>query len=185
MNQADASALLEQCFDGWYSALLRYAHSLTGDLSLAEDMVQDVYLRLYRELRQGFLIENPKAWMFGVLRNDLSKVWRNDRRMRAVSDDDIDRLSDAVPPMELDSSLDADSDDIQRLFSVLTRREQEVMVLRLASLKYREIASRLGISASAVNALLARAIRKLRRAAKTRGWSEHANVATGIRPTLQ
>ena len=185
MNQADASALLAQCFDSWYSALLRYAHGVTGDLSLAEDMVQDVYLRLYRELRQDLLIENPKAWMFGVLRNDLSKAWKNGRRMRAVSDDDIERLSDAVPPMELDSRRDADTDDIQQLFSVLTTREQEVMVLRLASLKYREIASRLDISASAVNALLARAIRKLRHAAKTRGWSEQADVAKSIRPTLQ
>ena len=47
---------------------------------------------------------------------------------------------------------------------VLTVREEEVVLLRLQSLKYREIASQLGISDKSVCTLLARALKKLQAA---------------------
>lgn len=55
--------------------------------------------------------------------------------------------------------------DIRRLLSVLTPREEEVLLLRLEALKYREIADQLGISVNSVNTLLARALRKLQQVA--------------------
>ena len=51
--------------------------------------------------------------------------------------------------------------DIRDLLSVLSPREEEVLLLRLDALKYREIADQLGISMNSVNALLARALRNL------------------------
>jgi DNA-directed RNA polymerase specialized sigma24 family protein len=54
--------------------------------------------------------------------------------------------------------------DIRNLLSVLSPREEEVLMLRLEALKYREVAEQLGISLNSVNTLLARALRKLQRA---------------------
>jgi DNA-directed RNA polymerase specialized sigma24 family protein len=54
--------------------------------------------------------------------------------------------------------------DIRCLPSVLTPREEQVLLLRLEALKYREIADQLGSSMNSVNTLLARALRKLQRA---------------------
>jgi len=54
--------------------------------------------------------------------------------------------------------------DIRSLLSVLSPREEEVLLLRLEALKYREIAEQLGISMNSVNTLLARALRKLEEA---------------------
>jgi RNA polymerase sigma factor (sigma-70 family) len=54
--------------------------------------------------------------------------------------------------------------DIRGLLSVLSPREEEVLLLRIESLKYREIAEQLGISINSVNTLLARALRKLQQA---------------------
>ena len=51
--------------------------------------------------------------------------------------------------------------EIRSLLSVLSPREEEVLLLRLEALKYREIADQLGISINSVNTLLARALRKL------------------------
>ena len=56
--------------------------------------------------------------------------------------------------------------DIRSLLSVLSPREEEVLLLRLEALKYREIAEQLGISMNSVNTLLARALRKLQGANK-------------------
>ena len=51
------------------------------------------------------------------------------------------------------------------MFGVLSQREEEVLLLRMESLKYREIGTRLGISANSVTTLLSRAVKKLRIAA--------------------
>jgi RNA polymerase sigma factor (sigma-70 family) len=54
--------------------------------------------------------------------------------------------------------------DIRNLLSVLSPREEEVLLLRLEAMKYREIAEQLGIGVNSVNTLLARALRKLQQA---------------------
>jgi RNA polymerase sigma factor (sigma-70 family) len=48
---------------------------------------------------------------------------------------------------------------------VLSRREEEVLLLRLEAMKYREIADQLGISMNSVNTILARALQKLKKVA--------------------
>lgn len=54
-------------------------------------------------------------------------------------------------------------DELLRHFGVLTRREEEVLLLRLQSMTYREIASQLGLSVPSVGTLLARAVSKLKK----------------------
>jgi RNA polymerase sigma factor (sigma-70 family) len=62
------------------------------------------------------------------------------------------------------AKISEESTDIRNLLSVLSPREEEVLLLRLEALKYREIADQLGISMNSVNTLLARALRKLQEA---------------------
>jgi RNA polymerase sigma factor (sigma-70 family) len=71
--------------------------------------------------------------------------------------DELEIAGDAVN--ELSSIV-----DIRNFLSVLSPREEEVLLLRLEALKYREIAEQLGISMNSVNSLLARALRKLQQA---------------------
>jgi RNA polymerase sigma factor (sigma-70 family) len=70
--------------------------------------------------------------------------------------------------------------EIRGLLSVLSPREEEVLLLRLEALKYREIAEHLGISMNSVNTLLARALRKLQTA-----MSEKTNAERDIRNANQ
>jgi len=70
--------------------------------------------------------------------------------------------------------------DIRSLLSLLSPREEEVLLLRLEAFKYREIAEQLGISMNSVNTLLARALRKLQQATAqpTRQEREKAHADT-------
>jgi RNA polymerase sigma factor (sigma-70 family) len=65
--------------------------------------------------------------------------------------------------------------EIRSLLSVLSPREEEVLLLRLEALKYREIADQLGISINSVNTLLARALRKLQAAVSQMTNQEREN----------
>jgi len=165
MNQDQASALVSSLFESWYSTLVRYAFRVAGSTELAEDAVQETFMLLYRELCQGKRIENCKGWTVCVLRRELN---RRVRSHSLVSNEPLDVL-DAMPAVvSCHTRVEADLDDVSRLLYVLTKREEEVVLLRMGAMKYREIAEQLSISPKSVNTLLARALRKLRMASKIR-----------------
>ena len=181
VNQVEANRVLVACFDSWYSVLVRYASRQIRDLDAAEDLVQDVFVRYYQAIRKDEAIEQPKAWMFCVLRNDISKLQCHRGRQQPLSQSIADHIASEDPLLRDET----DSEELLRMMTVLTPRERDVLVLRLACLKYREIADRLGLSMSAVNTFLARAIRKLKKVAKTQEWQSHERAEKHVRETLQ
>jgi RNA polymerase sigma-70 factor (ECF subfamily) len=169
MNREDASKIVDGLFESWYSSLLRYAARSTGSLSLAEDLVQEALMKLYRELRRGKTVENPKAWTFSVLRRGIGKQIRDHIRQGGSPEslEVVDTRPVALATGDLlPGERIVEMDEISRLFSVLSQREEEVLLLRMEALKYREIASELGIRVNSVGTLLTRALRKLQRSVK-------------------
>ena len=169
-------------FDEWYSPLVRYATTVGGSLVLAEDMVQEVFLRLYREMRGGKEIKNPKAWMVCVLRHEIAKHARREKKehlllqwLKVSNPISFGPLGTSDGPHGGEPEIEPD--DVTRFFSVLTAREREVMLLRMTALKYREIAEELDISTNSVSTLLARALRKLQKVLKVE--MERADIFNG------
>ena len=107
-----------------YTVLVR----LTGDRLLSEDLLQEVFLRIYRQPPEA---EKPRAYVFRMARNLA-----------------IDALRQKQPcdPLE-EHSLQADHDptvklDLERAFARLTAGERQLVALHLsAGLTFREVAS--------------------------------------------
>lgn len=159
MNEREASQLFDELYESLHPQLLRYAAHKTGSVALAEDVVQEVFMRLYRELRLGHEIESPRAWAFCVVRREIGHHQSRDGAFGVRAPIDcLDEAALARPP----ASGVVEADDVSRLLSFLSPREAEVLLLRLGNLKYREIGTELGISAKSVATLLARALTKLR-----------------------
>ena len=112
-------------------------------------------MQLYQALRTRRRIEHPKAWTICVLRRAMNRQMK-DRSLH-------EQLDEADLPGEPAAEISRLA-EIRSLLSVLSPREEEVLLLRLEALKYREIADQLGISMNSVNTLLARALRKLQEA---------------------
>lgn len=155
MTRDEAAQVVDALFDSWYDSMVRFAFRLTGLVGEAEEVVQDAFLRLFHELCSGTKIENPKAWTFCVVRRRAARRVEHHIKREVPLDDAIDFLFAPVPLSG------ADDGDMERMLGVLTPRELEVVLLRLESMKYREIGEALGISPNSVNVLLARALRKI------------------------
>jgi RNA polymerase sigma factor (sigma-70 family) len=184
MTESEATGVITSLCETWYRSLLLYAARMVRSMAEAQDLTQDVFMDLYAELRSGRVVNNPKGWTVTVLRRKISSQTARTRRegWTFAPPEMLDRLS--APPAT-DPSW---TDDLQKLLSVLTAREQEVLLLRLGGMKYREIAHELGLSGSAVNTLLARALRKLQRAADPKlpgGSCAVQNLAEFDTDTLQ
>lgn len=183
MGEQEASRLIERLFEAWGPSLARYTYRVTGSRELADDLVQEAFMALYRELRLDKKVQNPRGWTLSVVRHHISNHERSLRRRgeQLQPSENMEAFQTGpLPPADPE-------DDLTALFSVLSDREEEVVLLRMESLKYRDIAEQLGISIKSVGSLLARALRKLQLAAKAKAMGRPISSRTGrhVAETLQ
>ena len=159
-----AKELVSGLYTEWYGPLVRYACRATGSLDAAEDVVQASFIELYRALLAGASIANPKGWTLCVVRREIVDRAREEKRHGGAFLDLSEAESRAACPVQPVYG-GWEEANITRFLSVLSAREEEVLLLRAQALKYRQIAAELKIGINSVKTLLARAIRKMQQAA--------------------
>lgn len=154
-------------FDEFRDRLIRYTISLGVGLQDGEDVIQDVFLSLFRHLRLGRPRSNLRGWVFRVAHHLALKQRSSRQRQQA-------RRMPGTFPMEgmVDSAANPEErlDEIERqkrlrlVFDALPERDRWCLSLRAEGLRYREIADVLGMSLGAVSNSLARSMARLARA---------------------
>jgi RNA polymerase sigma-70 factor, ECF subfamily len=142
--------------------LLSYAVSITRDKDLALDAVQEAYLRYFIERRYGRCVENPRAWLYRVLRNYLLDRRDSAAGKHEVSDAHVDQVADRDRGPE---EIIHQAQLAREITESLSAREMDCLRLRAEGFSYAETAEVLDIRPGTVAALLARAHTKLRKAA--------------------
>jgi len=141
----------------------RYLLTLGVHPPKAQEAVQEVFLRLYTSLKKGEKIESLRGWVFRVAHNYGLKV-----RARQAAEERFDPALEArltAPAGNAEQEL-LDREKMVRLNHAvegLSEQQKRCLFLRMEGLRYPEIASTLGISASAVGEFLRRALLRLRK----------------------
>jgi RNA polymerase sigma factor (sigma-70 family) len=127
----------------------------------AEDAAQIVFLNAHRCLEEGIQPQSERAWLFKIAEHVVMYRRRTiSRRARVEFPIDVDSLADLVvaPRRQIPSELDQLPEALARI----PEAQQRAIVLReWYGLSYREVATELGISASAAETLIFRARRRL------------------------
>jgi RNA polymerase sigma-70 factor (ECF subfamily) len=147
-----------------YNALLGYLYRLmSGDRALAEDLVQETFLRVLSSARQYQHPRPFKPWLYAIATNLAHNHYkRADTRYTHVAGEDDDAMG------EWDSPEDAllAQDEVQAVVTALAMlpdEQREVIVLYYyQSLEGPEIAAALGIPLGTVRSRLASGVRRLR-----------------------
>lgn len=163
MSRSEVEQTVNRVFDAHYVYLVRFAYRATGSYERAEDAVQAAFLSFYRALAAGEQILNEKAWLICVTRRESRRMLERDRRDCGLAGGSHG-LDDVVAPAPEPVEPAFTQDTVLPLLALLTPREEEVLHLRLSSMKYKDIAAELGITIPTVNTLLARAVDKLKKA---------------------
>jgi RNA polymerase sigma-70 factor, ECF subfamily len=129
--------------------VFNYVMRLVGDRSLAEDLTQEVFLRVYQGLPGFSLRSRFTTWLFQVTKNRvLDELRAVERRPRAVV------TIDDVPPLEvLDAPLEQveEMDAVWRAIHCLNVDLKMALLLRdIVGLSYNEIADALEITLATV-----------------------------------
>jgi RNA polymerase sigma-70 factor (sigma-E family) len=140
--------------------LLRYAVMLTGDSELAQDLVQDVMVKVHSQWRRVAAADHPRLYVKTmVIRAFLS--WRRRWAVRNVVLAPTDQL-DGEPTGDHARTV-VDRADVWQRLAGLPRQQRAVLVLRYYErLTDSEIAQMLGCSAGTVRGYASRALAALR-----------------------
>jgi RNA polymerase sigma-70 factor (ECF subfamily) len=155
-----AGAPLTRLFESLRPDLLRFAHWLTRDRTLAEDIVQEALLRAWRS-RDA--LKDPgaaRAWLLTIVRREHARLYER-KRLELVPLDDLVEVEVQLStgPSESGDELHA----LRRAIMSLPIEYREPLVLQvLGGFSTEEIARELQLSATAVLTRLFRARNKLR-----------------------
>lgn len=135
-----------------YDAMVRLAYLLVGDRAVAEELVQDAFVKVHRQWAGG--IEHPKAYLRTAVVNTCHSWGRRRRREQ----DHHRRRLEAVPDPELVS------DEMWDILRTLPERQRAAIVLRFyEDLPESDIATALGCRPGTVRTLVHRGLQALRK----------------------
>jgi len=160
---------LVRLFDEVRVPLLRYLSAFPLNIPDSEDVIQEAFLSLFRNLEKGNQHRNLRGWLFRASHHLALKKRRRSRK----DSENIGTLASAEifaidPGLNPEDQL-AFNQTQQRLLSVLRALPEQhrcCLYLRAEGLRYREIAEIVGISLGSVSMSLERSLALISRAAQ-------------------
>lgn len=132
----------------------------------AQELVQDVFLKLFVALTKGSEIESEQGWLYNVASKLAVDYWRREGRPMWIELDSVPAMTENLRSKEPTPEAAAVREQtLRRVASTLAclPKEQRLGVhLRMQGLRYREIAKILGVSVPTVSGLLSTAVERLR-----------------------
>ena len=132
----------------------RFLSHLLGDPSLAEDVTQETFLKVYRKLDSYQFRSRFSTWVMAIARNAGFDAMRKNRRKRVDLDVDLldDPLARSAPSrLELETAIG----------SLAPKLREAFLLVEVTGLSYQEVAQVLGVPIGTVKSRLYHARRHL------------------------
>jgi RNA polymerase sigma-70 factor (ECF subfamily) len=156
---------LGEMYDALRVPVVRYLICFGLRREEADEIVQETFLRAYKQLRGDGSDLNLRGWVFRVAHNLAVNHHKRQRSFSGYIDTDADDTSAAVTdPSPNAEEVLLQKESLHRItvaMRTLSAQEMECIHLRAEGLRYREIAQILGIGISTVADSLRRALAKL------------------------
>lgn len=170
LRMGDAAAF-DELLDLHRRPVVRLIYRMTQNSAVAEELAQEVFLRVYRARERYEPAASFKTWIYRIavnrtrnwIRDTSEQSWREESLERERSDEMPRQFVDPTPSPEL-LLLNADGGRrLKELLTILPDRQRDAVLLhKFEDLSYSEIAVVLGCSVPALKSLLFRAYATLR-----------------------
>ena len=145
--------------------LYAFAYRLTGNHHDAEDLSQEVFIKVYASLSSFRGESGLKTWIHRIAVN----TYLNKRRKKALSfmrlkpDFEVDAAT-GIPPSDRGAEVNALRSQVNRALQQLSRQERVAFTLRVDDeCSVKEVAEAMEVAEGTVKSLLFRAVRKMRK----------------------
>lgn len=168
IKEGDVRAF-ERIFRLYYSPLCLYAAGITGDMDVAEEIVQELFYVFWKEKEKLQVFRSLKSYLYGAVRNQALRFCehrevRNRYRETLLAEQPDNSPSDPQDQLEykeLETLVD------RTLGKLPQRRLRIFRMHRFEGKKYAEIAIELSISVKTVEAEMTKALQTLRKEIET------------------
>ncbi len=143
--------------------MLNYAAHILKNEDDAQDVIQDVFLKLWQKKEVLQQIENTEAYLFQMVRNRSLDIIRSKRTVSFGPAEEKALDSQAANDLDNKTELNESANLIKKLIEELPGLQQKIMYMRdIEQLEYEEIAVKTGLTKNAVRVNLSRARKKVR-----------------------
>jgi RNA polymerase sigma-70 factor, ECF subfamily len=177
IRSGDVSAC-EALYRSFHEPLWRFARSFVRSSEIAEELVQEVFLALWRDRRDWDVRISIRAWLYAAVRHHALNHLRHERvaarlreRTAAARDAIVEHATTDAQPVAmgaapLDAHASAEAQELEQIvtnaIAALPERRRLAMMLRWKhDLSAAEIATVLGTTPESVRVLLTRARQEL------------------------
>ena len=195
-DSGEIEALIQQCLQGdqraWDAIVQQYrrkvfnvAYKFVGKHDEAEDLTQDIFLKVFKSLGTFDRRANFQTWLISVSRNLCIDHYRSARRERETINRDVDPAdySPAAPDTRADTQLEQ-RDRVKLLRRALDKLaptlRTAVMLRDIQELTYQEIADRLHLPEGTVKSRINRGRTELARQIQRLREEQDAVPKTGV-----
>lgn len=144
-----------------YTSIYRLVSKFRVNSHEAEDIVQDVFVKLYLQFNSGNQVQYPKTWLYKVAVNVCINTVNRRKETEAL--ESISHLEYGMSN-SLESDIDQNEQEeiIRNALMRLKEQERLVVILYSEGLSYKEIAEVSGVKFTSISQNLSRALEKLR-----------------------
>jgi RNA polymerase sigma-70 factor (ECF subfamily) len=158
---SDEYAAFRELYLLMYAPMMRFAAIYTHSPQAAEDVLADVFLKLWDQRSQLHRIDNLRVYLYTAIKNTALN-YRNRQAKITARADDLSELETGQPDPEHALIAAEMSEHIQKAVNQLPPRCKLIFQLaKEEGLRYKEISSILGISVKTIDNQLAIALSKI------------------------
>lgn len=156
MKKKEFEALFKEYFDVVY----RLSIYKTGDESVAKNIAQECFLRLWKSILNGKNIKKPKSYIYQIARNLIVDHYKENRSLSLdqFKEEGFDaESSDSSPELKTEISI------LKEVIDSLEEDFREVIYMRLVEgMRVKDIADMLNISENLVSVRINRGKKKIK-----------------------
>jgi RNA polymerase sigma-70 factor, ECF subfamily len=157
VQTAQAAPSFEEAFTLHHRAVFRAAYALVRDAGLAEDVTQEVFLKLYQHFGSLKDEEHVRPWLLRVASNTALNAIRSRGRTGAREEEFVAMAAGSEPVgVEADYERRTEIEEARRALVQLKEPMRSCLLLKQQGLSYREIAQTLSVNEANVGSMIAR-----------------------------
>jgi RNA polymerase sigma factor (sigma-70 family) len=148
----------EEAFTLHHRTVFRAARSVVQDAGLAEDVTQEVFIRLYKHIDTLPNLEMLRPWLIRVALNVAKNTLRGNIRANTRDENYVkESVGNSIFSVESEYEQKSEVSEINRALSKVKEPLRSCLVLKQQGLSYREIAESLSLNETSIGTYVARA----------------------------
>lgn len=148
----------DEAFTLHHRTVFRAARSVVHDSGLAEDVTQEVFLRLYKNIDGIDNLEMLRPWLIRVAINVARNTLRGNIRANTRDENYVkETVEEAVFSVESEFEQRESTGEINRALNKIKEPLRSCLILKQQGLSYREIAESLSLNEASIGQFVARA----------------------------